>query len=190
MIGPIEALERYIFNAFTLNGRATRAEFWWANLILALVMSAAIVWDLFTFLRLNLDREPIEIVMHFNAFAYLSPFLILACIIPNFTLLVRRLHDSGRSGWWMMIQLVPFVGIFWYLLLLVLPSEAGENRWGGPNGSTRSGPRFNPDGSRKARPEDGYAVQLQAQRERTPAELAAHRAEIQNYYRSKVLNQA
>lgn len=190
MIGPIEAMERYLFNAFTMDGRATRAEFWWANLILALVMSAAIVWDVITFVQINIGRTPTEMLFGFSPFSYLSPFLMLACLVPNFTLIVRRLHDSGRSGCWMLVQFVPLVGWLWYLVLLVLPSEPEENEWGAPHGSSRSGPQFNPDGSRKHRPTDSYAVLLTAERERTPDELAAHRAEIKDYYRSKVLGRA
>ncbi len=55
---------------------------------------------------------------------------ILALFVPNMALAVRRLHDTGRSGWWLLLMLVPFVGplvlLYWY----VQPSEDGPNHFG------------------------------------------------------------
>jgi uncharacterized membrane protein YhaH (DUF805 family) len=54
-----------------------------------------------------------------------SPIYILAVLIPGIAVAVRRMHDSGRSGWWILLPLVN-------LVFLCLDSEAGENRYG-PN---------------------------------------------------------
>jgi len=43
---------------------------------------------------------------------------------------VRRLHDTNRSGWWVLIAFVPFVGGIWLLVLLALDSSLGSNRFG------------------------------------------------------------
>jgi hypothetical protein len=55
---------------------------------------------------------------------------IHALFVPNMALAVRRLHDTGRSGWWLLLMLVPFVGplvlLYWY----VQPSEDGPNHFG------------------------------------------------------------
>lgn len=50
---------------------------------------------------------------------------------PSLTLGVRRLHDSGRGGGWILINLVPFIGNIWFLILMLLPSQ-GANRFGAP----------------------------------------------------------
>jgi uncharacterized membrane protein YhaH (DUF805 family) len=50
-------------------------------------------------------------------------------IIPGLAVAVRRLHDTGRSGWWLLLALVPLVQlilIWWY----IQDSEAGTNKWG------------------------------------------------------------
>jgi uncharacterized membrane protein YhaH (DUF805 family) len=54
----------------------------------------------------------------------------LAFILPVLSATVRRLHDTGRSGWWYWIVLVPFVGWIVLLVFLVLEGEAGENKYG------------------------------------------------------------
>lgn len=57
---------------------------------------------------------------------------VLAVVIPGLAVQVRRLHDVGKSGWWMFITLVPIIGGIWYFVLLVTDSQPGENQYG-PN---------------------------------------------------------
>jgi uncharacterized membrane protein YhaH (DUF805 family) len=46
---------------------------------------------------------------------------------------VKRCHDRGKSGWWMLVTLIPIVGFIWWLVDLgILEGQEGENRWG-PN---------------------------------------------------------
>jgi uncharacterized membrane protein YhaH (DUF805 family) len=54
----------------------------------------------------------------------------LAMIIPGIAVIVRRLHDVGKSGWMYFIVLIPFVGVIWLLVLLLTDSDAGENQYG------------------------------------------------------------
>ena len=56
----------------------------------------------------------------------------LAVFIPGFAVTVRRLHDTGKSGWWLLIFLVPLVGVIVFLVFMVKDSQPGENRYG-PN---------------------------------------------------------
>jgi len=56
----------------------------------------------------------------------------LAALVPHLAVLIRRLHDIGKSGWWILIFLVLFIGPIWLLILCVLDSQPGENQWG-PN---------------------------------------------------------
>jgi len=56
----------------------------------------------------------------------------LAVFIPGLAVIVRRLHDVGKSGWMYLIFLIPLVGSIWLLVLLVTDSKPGENKWG-PN---------------------------------------------------------
>ncbi|MEF2278572.1 DUF805 domain-containing protein [Deinococcus sp. YIM 134068] len=56
----------------------------------------------------------------------------LAVLLPSLAVGVRRLHDTGRPGWWLLIGLVPFVGGIVLLIFYVLDSQPGSNTWG-PN---------------------------------------------------------
>jgi uncharacterized membrane protein YhaH (DUF805 family) len=56
----------------------------------------------------------------------------LATLIPNLSITVRRLHDTGRSGWWFFILLVPLIGAIVLLVFMLLDSKEGSNDYG-PN---------------------------------------------------------
>ena len=66
------------------------------------------------------------------AFSFLGTVYNLAVLIPGFAVLFRRLHDTGRSGWWWLIGLVPFVGWIVLLVFCCLDGQPGENQYG-PN---------------------------------------------------------
>ena len=54
----------------------------------------------------------------------------LAVLVPGLAVCVRRLHDIGKSGWWVLIGLVPVIGGIWLLVLMCLDGEPKENQWG------------------------------------------------------------
>jgi len=54
----------------------------------------------------------------------------LAIVLPGFAVMVRRLHDLDKSGWWYCIQLVPVIGELWFLYLVVIGGTLGPNRYG------------------------------------------------------------
>ena len=56
----------------------------------------------------------------------------LAVLIPGIAVSVRRLHDTNRSGWWVLISVVPFIGGFVLLIFMMVDSQPGDNRYG-PN---------------------------------------------------------
>jgi uncharacterized membrane protein YhaH (DUF805 family) len=56
----------------------------------------------------------------------------LAMLVPGIAVTVRRLHDTGRSGWWILISLIPFLGWIVLLVFMVLDSHPGDNEYG-PN---------------------------------------------------------
>lgn len=82
-----------------------------------------LVWFLISF-AFGIVAEFIEPV------AFLQFLLSLAIILPTIALTARRLHDSGKSGWWQLIVLIPLVGIIIHIIFMVLPSDEGENRFG------------------------------------------------------------
>jgi len=60
----------------------------------------------------------------------LSSIYLLAVFLPALAVSVRRLHDSGRSGWWVLIGLVPCVGWIILIVFYVLPGTVGNNKFG------------------------------------------------------------
>ena len=56
----------------------------------------------------------------------------LAVLLPGLGVAVRRLHDTGKSGWMIFIILIPFAGVIWFLVLMCTDSDSGDNEYG-PN---------------------------------------------------------
>ena len=55
---------------------------------------------------------------------------IVATIVPALAVLVRRLHDTNRTGWWVLIGFVPLIGSIVLLVFALVDSDAGENKFG------------------------------------------------------------
>ncbi len=98
------------------NGRAPRAEYWYFFLfnILASVL-------------VNIVSKIIG-----DTYSILSVIYSLAVIIPGIAVSIRRLHDIGKSGWWLFICLIPIVGQIWLIILFVINSTPADNKYG-PN---------------------------------------------------------
>jgi len=54
----------------------------------------------------------------------------LAVLVPSLAVCVRRLHDIGKSGWWMLLCLIPLIGGIWLIVLFCQDSQPGANQWG------------------------------------------------------------
>jgi len=114
----IKVLKKYA----VFSGRAKREEFWMFvlfNLIFSLVASL---------IDLGIG------ILTFTVFGWglLSLIYSLAVLIPGLAVSVRRLHDVGKSGWYLLINLIPIAGPIWFLILACTDSQAGENQYG-PN---------------------------------------------------------
>ena len=111
----------------TFSGRASRAEFWWWILAIFLlsvvtqIIDGAVVAPMLGFERFGE-----------NAGQPLSMILSLAVLLPAIAVAARRLHDIGRSGWWLLLALVPIVGSLVLLWFYIQPS-VDSNEWGPPN---------------------------------------------------------
>ena len=121
----LSVLKRYAF----FSGRAGRREFWLftlANFIITIALQAP------GFLIRAVLGSNIVAAGLAGMFAILALLYSLAVLVPSLAVGVRRLHDTGRSGWWLAIVLVPFVGAIVLIVFYVLESQPGTNRWG-PN---------------------------------------------------------
>lgn len=112
----LEVLKKYA--VFT--GRARRAEYWWFTLFNLLASIALGLIDGFT----GMIGEA--------GFGVLGTLYALAVLLPSLGVLVRRLHDTNRSGWWVLIALIPLIGAIVLLVFVVLDSQPETNQYG-PN---------------------------------------------------------
>jgi uncharacterized membrane protein YhaH (DUF805 family) len=70
--------------------------------------------------------------LYSDGMGFLSAIYGLVVLIPALALSVRRLHDTNRSGWWLLVLFIPIVGIFVFLYFMIQDSTPGANRYG-PN---------------------------------------------------------
>ena len=110
-----DAVRKCFENYATFSGRAARPEFWWfalflflANIVLGLIDAAILPTDV----------------------SLLAPLFGLATIVPAVAVSVRRLHDIGKSGWWVLLHLIPVIGFLVMLYFYVQPTEPGANEYG------------------------------------------------------------
>lgn len=104
------------------SGRARRKEYWFFTLFTTLITLALLCVDA---LVLGYRFEP-------GHFGILANLYGLALLLPSLAVVVRRLHDTNRSGWWILFNLVPLVGPITILVFMCLDSTPGANRFG-PN---------------------------------------------------------
>lgn len=99
----------------TFSGRATLSEYWWFVLFWYAIILCAVLLGVAT----GIDKPILALIGIFGAISF----------IPIVALRVRRLHDIGKSGWWIFLGLVPYIGGFILFLFSVIGSD-GENEYG------------------------------------------------------------
>jgi uncharacterized membrane protein YhaH (DUF805 family) len=101
-------------NYATFTGRATRKQFWMFVLV-SVIISVV----------LNILQAVLG-----SWVGVLSLIYGLAVLVPSIAISVRRLHDTDRSGWWLLIALVPFVGAIVLIVFYCMEGTAGANQYG------------------------------------------------------------
>ena len=104
-------------NYANFSGRATRSEYW------GFVLFSCLAYFVIAFVLALLGGSEDEI----NTIIGL---LGLALFLPSLAVAVRRLHDTDRSGWWLLLGLIPFVGAVVLLVFYCQDSRAADNRYG------------------------------------------------------------
>ena len=119
-----EAVKSFWSHYSKFKGRSRRSEYWWIQLFLVLTNLAVAAIDL---VLMNGD---VERFIANGGGGIVGLIWILVTIVPALAVLVRRLHDTGKSGWWVLIGFVPLVGGIVLLVFTVLDSDSGENKFG------------------------------------------------------------
>lgn len=94
------------------SGRSRRSEFWYFVLFNMLASGVAFALDMIL-------GVPI-----------LYSLYMLIALVPGLAVSVRRLHDIGKSGWWILIGLVPVAGVIILIIFYATDSQPGTNQWG------------------------------------------------------------
>jgi uncharacterized membrane protein YhaH (DUF805 family) len=103
-------------NYVNFTGRAARSEFWYWVLFAVLLSIAAKLIDFVLFP--SSDISPV------------SGLLLLAIFLPGLAMSIRRLHDGDRSGWWILLNLIPLIGAIVLLVWYCTRGTIGPNRFG------------------------------------------------------------
>jgi uncharacterized membrane protein YhaH (DUF805 family) len=107
----------------TFSGRSSRAAYWWFYLFALMIVIAAAI---------------IDVLLSASGIVY--ALVALGLLLPQLAVSVRRLHDAGHSGWWLLIGIVPLIGAI-VLLVFTLQNSKPPNQWGsGPEPGTRDQP--------------------------------------------------
>lgn len=121
-MGFTEAISMCYSKYATFNGRASRSEYWYFalyNFLLAIPVSVIFV----------------ALVRSYGPGAFVIVGVLIAVIglinlLPGISVCVRRLHDTGRSGWWYWIGLIPYIGVLVLFIFMLLSGDKGDNEYG------------------------------------------------------------
>ena len=118
----LEVLKKYA----VFDGRAELKEYWWFSFFSFIIIIVLSVIDIVT--------------GTFNVklgIGLLGGIYTLAVLIPSIAVSVRRLHDTDRSGWWLLINGIPLIGVIVFLVLTGQDGTPGDNQYGSnPKGAT------------------------------------------------------
>ena len=111
----LTALKKYA----VFSGRARRKEYWLFILLSWLLYIAAGILD-------GLEGTAEE------SSELWETLVTLALLVPGLAVTIRRLHDIGKSGWWLLLWLVPIIGVIVLFVFSLMDSQPGDNQYG-PN---------------------------------------------------------
>ena len=100
-------------NYANFSGRARRSEYWYFTLVNTIIYLISTITSL-----------------KFPYFSLVYLVYNLAILLPSLAVGIRRMHDVGKSGWFLFIALIPLVGAIWLLVLFFTEGNRGENQYG------------------------------------------------------------
>ncbi len=109
-----EAVKSVFSKYATFQGRACRSEYWWFGLFCMIVAVGLLIVS--------------NVALNGNGI--LNLLFTLAIFLPSLAVLVRRLHDIDKSGWWYFILIIPVIGFILFLIWMCKKGTAGPNRFG------------------------------------------------------------
>ena len=108
-------MQNLIWLYFSLKGRVTRSEYWLLYFLPAIIVGLTSFWVASIYDKVDL----------------VSDVVTLGLLWPSIAVQVKRWRDVGKSGWWILVNLIPVIGTIWALIVNgFMPSAPGENRFG------------------------------------------------------------
>ena len=105
----LESIQTCYKKFFDFSGRASKSEYWWFQLFNIIIYVLSLIFQ--------------------RDLALLFSILIIINLIPIYAAGVRRIHDSNKSGWFVLLSLIPIIGLY-VLVLLIQDGTKGKNRFG------------------------------------------------------------
>ncbi len=131
IMGFTSAVKNCVKNNYIgFSGRASRSEYWWFFLFLQLVPIVGYVL-VFSYISVALGGE--DATMSFDTLmnlVMLPSLVTLGFLLPAISVSVRRMHDTGKSGWLLLVTLIPCIGIILWLVWMIEDGQAHDNAYG------------------------------------------------------------
>ena len=115
-------------NYINFKGRARRKEYWMFTLVYVIILMGCTALDNMLGTVFMMDGGALGEISMGYGWAYTICGLVH--FLPALSLVVRRLHDVGKSGWFYLIILIPLIGIIWLLVLYCTEGQKQDNKWG------------------------------------------------------------
>jgi len=122
---PQYAIQSVLSQYIGFSGRASRSEYWiwWGFMVVVFVAIGALA------------------LLFGSTGSIVAGLVGLVFFLPNLAVMVRRLHDIGRSGFWLLLVFIPFIGGLIIFVFMLLDSQSEPNKWGPPPYGSTYGPR-------------------------------------------------
>ncbi|MGB1951103.1 MAG: DUF805 domain-containing protein [Marinobacter sp.] len=118
-------IDPFRFHYFDFTGRATRKQFW--IFLASMIVISFVIGMIDAFITFGFVTA-LKVGIMYSEPYLTTPFVLLACI-PLMAITTRRLHDANRNGLWQLLLLIPFLGWFILIAMLMTPSKAA-NKYG------------------------------------------------------------
>lgn len=137
-MSPVQAVRTVVRKYAVFSGRAPRSAYWWFALFSLVVVIITLAIDAIFFGTGETTTTATSATFQANA----GPATLvasLALVLPTLGVAVRRLHDTDRRGWWILLGLIPLLGTVVLIVFYALDSTPGHNRFGSNPQTTGAG---------------------------------------------------
>ncbi|CAK8054219.1 DUF805 domain-containing protein [Eupransor demetentiae] len=123
----LNSYKKFWTNLFVINGTASRADYWWPAVINFVI--AGIFGGIFGNIYQSANGHSITEIFTWTDLGsnMIYNVIVLLLFLAELTVTIRRLHDSDHSGWWVLLPIIPVLGYFALLIMMLFPGRS--NRW-------------------------------------------------------------